>query len=323
MNLGKKAVREQGTKSVPDYRRRVHKLAGIYLGIVITAGTAIGLIVFKGKLFVTLTQRSNVETLTLAFIIVLFAYLGVMSAPGAWGALKIVRYNAPAWLGRDRAAVERRKQAALKPKRGEATSAYLNCLVRLAGGGEQPITVALADGAGDMGSITIEGAKMEHRQAVQDSSTSLLAYFEQRIQHLVREREPRANVQIVQWATIHDEEALQYASLVTFSVNLERHLGSGPLWPVVELAPRDVERLSREGVELCPALRDEAHLPDLEYEAEHRLPIIPEPLAFVSLSRSERRADPIASMGCALLVALSILALVVFFIVIPPWVPGK
>jgi hypothetical protein len=46
----------------------------------------IGLLVWKAQLFVTLTQRSNVETLTLAFFLVFFAYLGILSARGAVGA---------------------------------------------------------------------------------------------------------------------------------------------------------------------------------------------------------------------------------------------
>jgi hypothetical protein len=323
MHIGQKAVREQGTRSVGDYRARVYKLAAIYLAIVVTASVAIGIVVFKGKFFVTLTQRSNVETLTLAFIILLFAYTGVVSGPGALGALKIVYYNLPAWLGRDQAAVERRKQAALRRSTGEAPTAYLNCLVRAEGRGDEPITIALRDSAGELGAIRIDGARMTHEEPCQDGSNSLFAYFEQRICRLCRERDPEASVQIVQWTAIDDEQALQYGSLVRFSVNLERHLGAGPLWPTVSLVARDLERLTEEGTLLCPILRDEAHLPDLEYEAEHRLPIIPEPLAFVSLSRKERRADPLASMGCALLVALSILALLLLFIVFPPWVPGK
>ena len=61
----------------------------------------------------------------------------------------------------------------------------------------------------------------------------------------------------------------------------------------------------------------------MEYEGQHTLPIIPEPLAFVALSRQERRVDPLVSMGCAFAVTVGILALVVLFILLPPWVPGK
>jgi hypothetical protein len=130
-------------------------------------------------------------------------------------------------------------------------------------------------------------------------------------------------VEIVQWASIDDEAALQYDSMVTFSRNLQHQLGSGPLWPVVELTEDDIATLTRECRELCPILRDEAHLPDIEFEVEYRLPIIPEPLAFITLSRQERRADPVASMGCALIVAVVIMALLILFIWLPPWVPSK
>jgi hypothetical protein len=34
-------------------------------------------------------------------------------------------------------------------------------------------------------------------------------------------------------------------------------------------------------------------------------------------------ADAVASMGCATLVALTILAVIAWIIVNPPWVPGK
>ena len=91
----------------------------------------------------------------------------------------------------------------------------------------------------------------------------------------------------------------------------------------MELTEQDIETLTREAAELCPVLRNETHLPDLEYEAHHQLPIIPEPLAFVSLSRQEQRADPEASMGCALIMMLVMLAILVLFIFFPPWVPGK
>jgi hypothetical protein len=164
---------------------------------------------------------------------------------------------------------------------------------------------------------------MTHDEGGPRSSNSVLAFFEQRIQQLAQAREPQTQVQIVQWATIDDESALAYDSLVRFSRNLAKHLDSGPLWPTVTLSEEDIATLKREASELCPALRNEAHLPDMEYQAEHRLPIIPEPLAFVSLSRQERRADPMTSMGCALIVTLIILAFLVLFLCFPPWVPSK
>ena len=316
-------IREQDTSSVQEYHRRVYRLAGIYLGIVIAATCAIIVIIVQAKLFVTLSQRSNVETLTLAVILLLFGYLAIISLPGAWGALKIVYYNAPAWLGRDRAAVEQRKHAALKRKPVEGNVVYLNCVVQPQGQPWTPIHIPLKDAAGELGMIVIDGVKLSHEDGYEKLSNSIFAYFEQRIGQLVKQRDPKAQMQIVQWATINDEEALQYESTVTFSRNLAKHLGAGQLWPAVELTDADMETLKQEASQLCPILRNEAHLPDMEYSVEHTLPIIPEPLAFISLSRQEQRADPLASMGCAFIVTLVILALLLFFIWMPPWVPSK
>src|SRR5581483_1414570 len=114
----------------------------------------------------------------------------------------------------------------------------------------------------------------------------------------------------------------QYFGLVGFARNLERQLGADALWPKVRLTDDDCAELERLLAQLCPALRDEAFLPDWEYSAEHKLPIIPEPLGLVSLSREERRADPIATMGCAVLVVLISVVIIALLILFPPWVPG-
>lgn len=324
MGISAYFIREQGTGSVPDYRKRVHRLAAIYMGIVVTGLIANVLIIFHGKFFVTLAQRSNLETATLGVILLLFTYLITVSLSGAWGALKIIYYNWSAWLGGNRAQVEQRKQAALKPSEEDAFEAvYLNCLVHSRAAPDEPIRIPIEDDAGHLGAIVIDGAEITDEQATCRHSNSLFAYVQRRIEQLVRARDPRARVEIVQWASIDDEAALQYDSMVTFSRNLQRQLGSGPLWPVVELTEEDIATLTRECRELCPILRDEAHLPDIEFEVEYRLPIIPEPLAFITLSRQERRADPVASMGCALLVAVVIMALLILFIWLPPWVPSK
>jgi hypothetical protein len=46
-------------------------------------------------------------------------------------------------------------------------------------------------------------------------------------------------------------------------------------------------------------------------------------LGLVSLRRNERRVDPVASMGCAVLVVLAVVFVLAIFVVFPPWVPGK
>jgi hypothetical protein len=321
--VGQHLIREQGTDSVPAYHKRVYRLAAIYAGIVVVCILAIILIVYKGKFFINLSQRSNVETLTLAFIIVLFAYLTIVSAPGFWGALRISYYNLPAWFGGNRGRVEARKQAALKPRKGDPNSVMLNTQVRLSGNGDCVVCIPLQDAAGPLGRIVLDGVEMRHEDALQDGSNSVFGYFEQRIQTLVRARDPQATVEIVQWTSIDDEQAMQYRSMVLFSRNLEKALTAGPLWPTVTLTEDDLQQLTREASALCPSLRNEAFLPDLEYSAEHQLPIIPEPLGIISLSRSESRADPVASMGCALVIAIVILAIVSAIILFPPWVPPR
>lgn len=320
MQIGRDLITEQSTSSVPDYRGRVYRLAALYTGIFLASVVAILVIVWHGKFFVTLSQRSNVETLTLAFILALFGYMAVISLPGLVGALRIVAFNLPAWLGRGTEAVEARKQRALKPKKGPPATAYLNCRVQTQGG---PVHISIRDGAGSLGQIVIDGVKMTHREAVQDGSNSVFAYYARRIEQIVQQREPEREIDIVQWTVIDDEPAKQYGSLVAFSERLSERLGEDHLWPTVELSPDEVEMLSREGTELCPILRNEAQLPDMEYKAEHRLPIIPEPLAFVALSRDENRADPVASMGCAFLVTIVILGILLLIVFMPPWVPPR
>ncbi len=322
MGISRRLIVEQGIGSISEYRRRVYGLAATYLVIFVTAIATMVLIVSHGEYFVTLAQRSNVETLITAFIIVLFGYLALVSLPGAWGAIKIVALNLPIWMRLDPISGERRKQAALRSARRPPRSVYLNAIVR-SGDDTSPITIHLVDEAGSLGEVVIDGAKITHNETVHAGSNSLLAYFSTRIQQLLMQRGSDAVIEVVQWTTIDDEQALQYGSLVEFSRNLERTLGSGPLWPTVELSEKEIGALEQEASALCPIIRDEAHLPDLEYQVEHRVPIIPEPLGFIALSRSERRADPLASMGCAAIVMLVILAIVVLIILVPPWVPSK
>jgi hypothetical protein len=137
-----------------------------------------------------------------------------------------------------------------------------------------------------------------------------------------RRGEP-ATLEIVSWKSIDDEAAEQYLGLVRFARNLERHLGADELWPKVRLTDRDCDELERRLRALCPIIRDEAFLPDWEFSAEHKIPIIPEPLGLVTLSRTEQRADPLATMGCAVMVVVVLVTIIGLMIVFPPWVPGS
>jgi hypothetical protein len=55
---------------------------------------------------------------------------------------------------------------------------------------------------------------------------------------------------------------------------------------------------------------------------EYNVPILPEPLGMVRLTRRENRADPLISMGCASIVMLFVMAVLTFIILLPPWVPS-
>jgi hypothetical protein len=183
MDFARSVVRAPDVGDAAAHRRRVTGLCLIHPSLFAAAATGFGLLVWRGRFFVTVAQRSNIETLTIAFFLFFFAYLVSLTARGAWGGLRVGWYRARARLSRDPDRVERAKAATL----------------------------------GAPGSV----------------------------------------------------------------------------------------------------------LPDWEFEGEHKLPIIPEPLGVISLQRSERRVDPLSSMLSALVVVAFIVALIAWFIVRPPWVPGR
>jgi hypothetical protein len=110
--------------------------------------------------------------------------------------------------------------------------------------------------------------------------------------------------------------------MVEFARNLSGAL-SVETWPRVRLSRRDCEELEELFSAICPALRNESLLPQWEYTADHKLPLIPEPLGLFSLSVSEKRVDPLASMGAAAFIVLATVLALVLVAVIPPWVPGN
>src|SRR5690242_20699803 len=91
-------VSEPGVDSPQEYGHRVRRLAATYWGLFGVSLVGEVLVAWRGKYWITLAQRTNVETLTLAFLLIFFAYLAVLSAPGALGALKLFRWWAVAFL---------------------------------------------------------------------------------------------------------------------------------------------------------------------------------------------------------------------------------
>lgn len=321
VDIARAFIREPQTGSPAAYSRRVHLLALTYSLLFGLSAAGLVVLVVWGKLFVTLAQRSNVETLVLLFLAVYFLYLASISLPGLLGAVRVAYYALLARIsGPDRA--EARKARALPPPADGATVAALNVRLELAEAPDRPFKVEVRDRFGSMGWVAVDGVEIRHAGAPRPSN-SLLGYFVSQVNAVLSERGLKPELDILSWKQLDDELTDQYVATVRFARNLERHLGARELWPRLALTPRDLEAVTERLAAVCPALRSETFLPDWEYSGEHKLPLIPEPLGIISLARTERRVDPVASMGCAVLIVLFLVGTLALLVLIPPWVPGK
>jgi hypothetical protein len=320
MDAARRLIREPDVSDPRHYRRRVAELAAIYVAIFLLSAAGIALLLVHGRLFVTLSQRSNVETLTIAFLLLFFGYIAVITARGAWGGLRIGAYRLAARFANDRTGVEQRKIAALgRARRRQAVA--INVVLERADRPGQPFELRVADDAGSVGTVRVDGARIEHHAAHREGSNDLLAYFVRQVS-CVLGSDPD-DLEVVHWRSVDEEGWHQYVAGVESMRMLGRRLGGAPFWPRLTLSQEQCEELERRMAAICRAVRDEAFLPQLEYEGEHKIPIIPEPLGIISLGRRERRVDPLSSMGLTLVIVAVALALIVWFIVRPPWVPGR
>jgi hypothetical protein len=320
MDIARQLIREPDVSDPRRYRRRVAGLAVIYVAIFCLSLAGIALLLFHGRLFVTLSQRSNVETLTIAFFLLFFAYIAFISARGAWGGLRIGGFRLIARFAQDATEVERGKVGATA-RAIKRQAVAVNLLVERAGHPGQPFELGLEDDAGCIGTIYVDGARIEHRSTHRDGSSNLLAYFVRQVSSVL-ELDPE-ELDIVHWKAIDDEGWYQYVATVESMRLLGRRLGGPALWPRLTLSEEQCEDLEHRMSAVCAAVREEGLLPQLDYEGEHKIPIIPEPLGIISLGRRERRVDPLSSMGTALVIVAVAVALIVWFIVRPPWVPGR
>ena len=311
--LLKRVISEPGAENAEDFRRRVRLLAGTYAVLFLSSCSGAVVLAAHGKLFVTLAQRSNVETLTIAFLLVFYAYLAAISGRGALGAARIAFYALRRKLSRD-PGVERRRQMASLDARGDGPWAALASVLERTDGAA--LRFELVDESGFFGAIEVDGARVCHVETA-GGSADLLAYFVRQVCEVSGEE-----VSIVSWGQLDEDEGEKYLAQVSFARALQRQLGAKPLWPTVALTPEHCDELARRLAQIVPALLEDALLPDWEYQAEHKLPVIPEPLGLVSLARTAKRADPVATMGFATLMVLLTLAVIVLFILHKPWVPG-
>jgi len=310
------ALRGPGVSDPAHYRKRVYWLAIVHVTLFVASIAGIVLLIWRGEFFVTLSQRSNVETLTIAFFLLFFGYFAVITAHGAIGGVRIGMFRLRARTMRDDARLEAAKIAALG-ERGPGSSAAFDRALEIEGHPGEPWELELRDDHGSMGRVRITGVRVEHLDAYRGGSNGLLGYLEAKLGKV-----SGTEISIVHWNSTNAEGLLQYVALADAIRSLGRGMNA-PVWATVILTGDQRRRLEDDLCALCPALRDEAFLPDWEYEGEHKLPIIPEPLGIISLSRTERRVDPLASLSATLVVVLIVLALLCFFIARPPWVPGR
>ena len=322
MDLVTHLIREPSVEDAPHYRRRARQLAAVYGALFAGSCAGLVLLVRWAKLYVALAQRSNVETLTLALGLSMFLILAAMSLPGARGAAEAAAAGLVS-LRAGPAAAERFKARVLerRGRRDEPVRIVLNAVLQRA---ERPgpMSFEVADEAGDLGRIVVDGAVVRHEGAFKTGSNSLLAYFVEQVQAAAARRDRDAWIDIVGWSLIDGEGAARQAALTVFARRLEDKL-QAPLWPRVELREEDERWLAERLREAAPCARLEALLPDWEYSGEHKLPVIPEPLGFLTLTRSESRVDPLSSMSFMLAVLLFCVALLAVFVVLPPWVPAR
>jgi hypothetical protein len=312
-------IREPDVRSPSAYRQRVHLLALINWLLLLSVTAGLVLLVWKGPLFVTLAQRSNVETLTLAFFLVFFSYVGILAVPGALGGARVFWYSLRRRVqGAER--VEQAKEAALsRVPRGPSVA--LNRALHRTDTPETPFELDVRDRVGSAGRLRVDGVHIVQLDAHGSGSNNLLAYLVEQVAD-VTGTDP-ADLEILHWQAVHEEELLKYVAQVDAIRALGRAVNASEVWPSVEITPAQCAELEERLSQICPALRDEAFLPHWEFQGEHKLPIIPEPLGIISLARSEQRVDPLSSLSAVLIVVIVAVFLLAFFVVRPPWVPGR
>ncbi|MDQ3809781.1 MAG: hypothetical protein M3336_05775, partial [Chloroflexota bacterium] len=229
-------IREPGAEDAPHYAARVRRLSVWYVGLFVLSVIGVVVLVWRAQLFVTLSQRSNVETLTLAFLLVFFLYLAVISAPGLWGVLHIVRLS----IGGDQAAQQQRKNERLRRGDRSSTIVQLNVIVEREDQPGVPVEVEVGDRHGRMGRLRMEGARLSYLPDLRDGSNEILAYAESQLNKLLRRRGDQTEVDIVYWKKIDDDASQRWHAMVEFARNLEGQLGKGDLWPKVRLTANDL-----------------------------------------------------------------------------------
>jgi hypothetical protein len=307
---------ESPVKSVRDLCRRTTLLAVLHVVLSSACLILLAILVLRLKLLVTLAQRSNVETLLIGFFAVFVIVLLVTTGPATVGAVILLALRLAPRDRRERWIQAHRVQGARK----ERTVALLNLWVS---GPKGALEVPLEDGFGRLGLLRVGGVELQ----VDDAPAAIAGpLFELAAALLdeVTEVDPHGSrLSLILWTNVDRSEAEAYQSQVRAFDRLAHVLETGPLWPTARVDAEGVERVRAVLAEAIPHLRETALMPDIDYAADFTIPLVPEPLAFVQIRRHESRADPVASIGCATLIVLAALAVAVWVVLFPPWVPSR
>jgi hypothetical protein len=197
----------------------------------------------------------------------------------------------------------------------------MNVAVR--GPGDRDVLIPIQDRYGKICTLKLHLTEVAFEDAPVELTHSVLELVVQKLREvgtLVGTDHPP---KVVYWDSLDEAQAEAYASQVGAFDRLEKALGKETLWPALRIDERGIAEIQKMLEEAAPDLRENLLLPDIEYSAEFTIPVVPEPFAFMQLSRRMEHADAVASMGCATLVVLVFLTAISWILINPPWVPGK
>ncbi len=296
-------------------RRRTNWLIAIHLVLATAAVAVLALVAWRIRMLITLAQRSNVETLVIAFVVIFLVYLLLTTAQATIGALRILVYRA---MGAERAQASLQQKA--RRDRKDTKRSHMNLVVR--GPGDRDVEIPIEDRYGKICTLKLHLTEIIFEDAPQELTHSVLQLVVQKLKEVGTLEGTDHEPKVIYWDSLDEERAEAYASQVGAFDRLEKALGKDRLWPAVRIDERGVEQIRQMLEDAAPGLRENLLLPDIEYSAEFTVPIIPEPFAFMQLSRRMDHADAVASMGCATIVVVVFLAVIAWILVNPPWVPG-
>ena len=285
MSLAEKFVKEHATCTPERYANRVRWLAVIYVALNLISFAVMVAVAWRFQFFMTIAQRSNVETLTLVIIFVLALYYVISTFRGFIGAMRILLLNLPVYGHSDK---RKSSGASITPSTGGSPkAAYFDQAIILKDKPDEAIIWQVVMTRPRLGEIELHGVEAKYYPIKDGMNNSLLEFLADNLEERLKMRDPDAGLQIVEWGEIDDDQSAMYHSTVRAFQNLERQLDKGPIWPTLEITQEDVDYIQEEVRRLVPALRNEALLPDVEYAVEYNVPVLPEPLGFLKLTRNE------------------------------------